>query len=57
LKTHENYLIKISYFFLLLFSIGSLSAQNKIIVLQTDFGLKDGAVSTMKGVGMVFHRS
>ena len=27
-------------------------AQNKIIVFQTDFGLKDGAVSEMKGVAM-----
>ncbi len=27
-----------------------LSAQNKIVVFQTDFGLKDGAVSAMKGV-------
>src|SRR5438105_1222802 len=29
-----------------------VSAQNKIVVLQTDFGLKDGAVSEMKGVAM-----
>jgi len=28
------------------------SAQNKIIVFQTDYGLKDGAVSAMKGVAM-----
>ena len=27
-------------------------AQNKIVVFQTDFGLKDGAVSAMKGVSM-----
>ncbi|QEC67342.1 S-adenosyl-l-methionine hydroxide adenosyltransferase family protein [Panacibacter ginsenosidivorans] len=27
-------------------------AQNKIVVFQTDFGLKDGAVSAMKGVAM-----
>jgi S-adenosylmethionine hydrolase len=27
-------------------------AQNKIVVFQTDFGLKDGAVSEMKGVAM-----
>ncbi len=27
-----------------------LSAQNKIVVFQTDFGLNDGAVSAMKGV-------
>jgi len=32
---------------------GSLSfAQNKIVVYQSDFGLKDGAVSEMKGVAM-----
>lgn len=29
-----------------------LLAQNKIVVFQTDFGLKDGAVSAMKGVAM-----
>ena len=29
-----------------------LSAQNNILVLQSDFGLKDGAVSAMKGVAM-----
>src|ERR1700744_815363 len=27
-------------------------AQNKIVVFQSDFGLKDGAVSEMKGVAM-----
>src|SRR5580698_4318540 len=31
---------------------GILRAQNKIVVYQTDFGLKDGAVSEMKGVAM-----
>lgn len=30
----------------------SLLAQNKTVVFQTDFGLKDGAVSAMKGVSM-----
>jgi S-adenosylmethionine hydrolase len=30
----------------------TLQAQNKIVVFQTDFGLKDGAVSAMKGVSM-----
>lgn len=29
-----------------------LPAQNKIIVFQSDFGLKDGAVSAMKGVSL-----
>jgi S-adenosylmethionine hydrolase len=28
------------------------TAQNKVIVFQSDFGLKDGAVSAMKGVAM-----
>jgi S-adenosylmethionine hydrolase len=32
--------------------LSSLFAQNKIVVFQTDFGLKDGAVSAMKGVSM-----
>ena len=27
-------------------------AQNKIVVFQSDFGLKDGAVSAMRGVAM-----
>lgn len=35
----------------LLFTLGCL-AQNSIIVFQTDFGLKDGAVASMKGVIM-----
>ncbi len=32
--------------------IQQLPAQNKILVFQSDFGLKDGAVSAMKGVAM-----
>ena len=35
-----------------IFFIQFISAQNKIVVFQTDFGLKDGAVSAMKGVAM-----
>lgn len=35
----------------MLFYSGS-SGQNKIVVFQSDFGLKDGAVSAMKGVSM-----
>lgn len=42
----------IAIFTLLLLSVNFLSAQNKIVVYQTDFGLKDGAVSEMKGVAM-----
>jgi hypothetical protein len=36
----------------LLLVTGISRAQNKIVVYQTDFGLKDGAVSEMKGVAM-----
>ncbi|MBS0031343.1 SAM hydrolase/SAM-dependent halogenase family protein [Chitinophaga sp. 22321] len=35
---------------LLLFVAGIGYAQNKVLVFQSDFGLKDGAVSAMKGV-------
>jgi S-adenosylmethionine hydrolase len=35
---------------ILLLSTQYISAQNKIVVFQSDFGLKDGAVSAMKGV-------
>jgi S-adenosylmethionine hydrolase len=38
--------------FILLLISGLLRAQNKIVVFQSDFGLKDGAVSAMKGVAM-----
>jgi S-adenosylmethionine hydrolase len=39
-------------FFFFCFMVVRLSAQNKLVVFQTDFGLKDGAVSEMKGVAM-----
>ncbi|HET9056146.1 MAG TPA: S-adenosyl-l-methionine hydroxide adenosyltransferase family protein [Chitinophagaceae bacterium] len=39
------------FFFLQILVINGLS-QNKIVVFQSDFGLKDGAVSAMKGVAM-----
>ncbi len=39
------------FLFVLLF-ISNVKAQNKIVVFQSDFGLKDGAVSAMKGVAM-----
>ena len=32
--------------------LSKVTAQNKIVVFQSDFGLKDGAVSAMKGVAM-----
>ncbi|HMD01058.1 MAG TPA: S-adenosyl-l-methionine hydroxide adenosyltransferase family protein [Ferruginibacter sp.] len=38
--------------FLMIFSTNLSIAQNKTVVFQTDFGLKDGAVSAMKGVAM-----
>jgi len=37
---------------LLCFSLTSSLAQQKILLLQSDFGLKDGAVAEMKGVAM-----
>lgn len=40
-----------SIIFFLLISVVS-NAQNNILVFQSDFGLKDGAVSAMKGVAM-----
>jgi S-adenosylmethionine hydrolase len=47
-----------SYFHIVVFVISmalftlSARAQNQIVVFQSDFGLKDGAVSAMKGVAM-----
>ncbi len=47
---------KITEYFLCLFFFTAFSpcafSQNKIVVFQSDFGLKDGAVSAMKGVAM-----
>jgi S-adenosylmethionine hydrolase len=46
---YKRFLITIAFLFLATqFSL----AQNKIIVYQSDFGLKDGAVSAMKGVAL-----
>jgi S-adenosylmethionine hydrolase len=42
----------VSSFSLLLFLFSQTSGQNQIVVFQSDFGLKDGAVSAMKGVAM-----
>lgn len=49
--------MKIKIYIILAFSISvffknEIQAQKKILVFQTDFGLKDGAVSAMKGVAM-----
>ena len=39
--------------YITIFLLGSTAvAQNKLVVFQSDFGLKDGAVSEMKGVAM-----
>src|SRR3982751_5816755 len=37
---------------LLLLITNQLFSQNKIVVFQSDFGVKDGAVSAMKGVAL-----
>jgi len=42
----------LSSFFLVLLLFSRAKGQNKIVVFQSDFGLKDGAVSAMKGVAM-----
>lgn len=53
-----SYLMPGFFFRLMLFSIclsvlvAPVAAQQKIIVFQSDFGTKDGAVSAMKGVAM-----
>jgi len=38
--------------FIAIFSVNEINAQNKILVFQTDFGVKDGAVAAMKGVAI-----
>jgi S-adenosylmethionine hydrolase len=43
-------LLSILFFSLLQFL--NVAAQNRLVVFQSDFGLKDGAVSAMKGVAM-----
>ena len=47
----KKYTTLLLSFFILAF-IKCSSAQNRIVVFQSDFGLKDGAVSAMKGVAM-----
>ncbi|HZY82990.1 MAG TPA: S-adenosyl-l-methionine hydroxide adenosyltransferase family protein [Cyclobacteriaceae bacterium] len=46
MKTYRNYPVYITLIFLLL----SCNKERKILVFQSDFGLKDGAVAAMKGV-------
>jgi S-adenosylmethionine hydrolase len=50
---NKNLKISVALF---LFS-ATVFAQNKIVVFQTDFGLKDGAVSAMKGVALTVDSS
>ena len=49
MKKHFQYCIIV---FVVLLVTSTSFAQNKIVVFQSDFGLKDGAVSAMKGVAM-----
>lgn len=46
----KRYTLILAIFFKLLTHVSF--AQNRIVVFQSDFGLKDGAVSAMKGVAM-----
>ncbi len=46
----KKYYYQIVYTLIILLGTNILFAQNKIVVFQSDFGLKDGAVSAMKGV-------
>jgi S-adenosylmethionine hydrolase len=48
----NNYYRHFCCIFLLSAIISVAFAQNKIVVFQSDFGVKDGAVSAMKGVAM-----
>jgi len=52
LKTMRVILKKIIVIVILSAGCFIANAQNKIIVFQSDFGLKDGAVSAMKGVSL-----
>lgn len=47
-----NYLKRVSVIIFLLLASSFTFGQNKVLVLQSDFGLKDGAVSAMKGVAI-----
>jgi S-adenosylmethionine hydrolase len=48
-KTLISYLIAATT---VLLTVSNAFAQNNMLVFQSDFGLKDGAVSAMKGVAM-----
>lgn len=48
----KKYVLSYLLCFTLVLGTITAGAQNKIVVFQSDFGLKDGAVSAMKGVAM-----
>lgn len=48
----KKYFYQFIYMLIVLLGTNVSSAQNKTVVFQSDFGLKDGAVSAMKGVAM-----
>src|ERR1700716_4204708 len=47
-----TFFVRLNLVFVLAFMSLISPAQNKIVVFQSDFGLKDGAVSAMKGVAI-----
>lgn len=54
-SSFKNKLMQLSKSFILiafLITVNSIFGQNNMLVMQSDFGLKDGAVSAMKGVAM-----
>lgn len=52
LQKNMKWLTRITTVFVCYIIVMQSAAQNKILVFQSDFGLKDGAVSAMKGVAM-----
>ncbi|WAC11324.1 SAM hydrolase/SAM-dependent halogenase family protein [Dyadobacter pollutisoli] len=48
-KVFKSYLVAVAA---VMMAISNAFAQNNMLVFQSDFGLKDGAVSAMKGVAM-----
>jgi len=48
----KKYLYRSIIVFVVMVTVNISFAQNKTVVFQSDFGLKDGAVSAMKGVAM-----
>ncbi len=48
----KKYFLYFSLLFVVSLFTNISAAQNKIVVFQSDFGVKDGAVSAMKGVAM-----